>query len=901
MAEPIFRVDLANDARDFRHVATEPGLGMLDRSGSNYAIMQRWFGNLVAEPEWREKDRVSFFVKTDDDARMDHVEVYSATKEDLEGPLNDQYNSIQARLKKARADSPNEQTLHRVLRKNFSAITSDLENGDHEFFLFKYREGRQPWKLVWAWGFQRSDQEPATAVICSNDECRQLLVKHPKEKAHCPGCATYTAGRRRAANRLMGISDRTWLLGTCVGLLLLLAMCVYMGQPQLIVSPAVWEGHQGSRITYQVTEKSWFIFNKDLTSQMVPEPSNQHVLAFPPLSTTAMAVSPGKTSVSFKLGSRVVQATATVTPPPPPKSLLIEPADLQLAVGSTQEVRVMGQYEDIDPIDFTSQVVWSTDDPSILRSYAGKIEGGAPGETRLNAFLLVDAATEKTIRAEAKVVVVEADYQAITVEMEPATVALGGKGKVKVTGRDAQGKEYDLTNSSYLKLSITPEPAAMIQSAGSSPLLVGRQAGDATLQATLQMPGGSEVQDDFAFKVSSESMIVGLEVQPAELSMVVWEGYALGINTSNFTDPIEITSSNPDVVERYRESYSLAARSPGEAIVTVKQADHSATVKVTVVQGDIASLHMVPENINLRVGGEIDVSVQGQLVKERPEGKPPVLGRRFVVAPDALVWAQQPKAENVRFDRGSLVMTGLQATYEPQQVLALLGEEWSALGYVSVVGGGDSMDLSIFTLHPPLALGGSGLRYLGAGTGYLGDRSIRYGRDGLVVADGLGADSILTRAGLGAGNLITEVDGYSLAGLSQREIDEYFRTHPFVNGTRLKFITGNGDVATTVLGTDRIITRLPIRLVEARSLNVTPTDFIAELQIGVLMAGNYRVIDINDRHPLTDWKPLGPQDQAVFRTDTIPRKQGDEYKVLIERDIDGMVSGYEATFQLQLE
>ena len=51
MATQIYRVDLSENARDFQATATEPGLPMLDRQGSNFEILQQWFGTLIAEPD----------------------------------------------------------------------------------------------------------------------------------------------------------------------------------------------------------------------------------------------------------------------------------------------------------------------------------------------------------------------------------------------------------------------------------------------------------------------------------------------------------------------------------------------------------------------------------------------------------------------------------------------------------------------------------------------------------------------------------------------------------------------------------------------------------------------------------------------------------------------------------
>ena len=54
MATRFVRVDLSEEARDYRPIAVEPGVPMLDRSGANPRILFRWLGGMVAEPVWED-------------------------------------------------------------------------------------------------------------------------------------------------------------------------------------------------------------------------------------------------------------------------------------------------------------------------------------------------------------------------------------------------------------------------------------------------------------------------------------------------------------------------------------------------------------------------------------------------------------------------------------------------------------------------------------------------------------------------------------------------------------------------------------------------------------------------------------------------------------------------------
>ena len=84
MATRFVRVDLSETARDYRPIAVEPGVPMLDRSGANSRILFRWLGGMVAEPLW-EGDTVGFYVRDDKGGRLEDVICQPASAQDLPG------------------------------------------------------------------------------------------------------------------------------------------------------------------------------------------------------------------------------------------------------------------------------------------------------------------------------------------------------------------------------------------------------------------------------------------------------------------------------------------------------------------------------------------------------------------------------------------------------------------------------------------------------------------------------------------------------------------------------------------------------------------------------------------------------------------------------------------------
>jgi len=123
MARRFVRVDLSDGARDFRPLAIEPGVAVLDRPGATAKILFKWLGGMVAEPEWR-GDRVDFFVRDDHGGRLEEVVCQPASSEDLQGLLKDDMALLAERLEKAKADSSTERAVLGAVRKHGLMLTA---------------------------------------------------------------------------------------------------------------------------------------------------------------------------------------------------------------------------------------------------------------------------------------------------------------------------------------------------------------------------------------------------------------------------------------------------------------------------------------------------------------------------------------------------------------------------------------------------------------------------------------------------------------------------------------------------------------------------------------------------------------------------------------------------------
>src|SRR5581483_683134 len=129
---------------------------------------------------------------------------------------------LNEQLQRIKPTSPREQALIRASRSALAGLGQAENEGDHEGCFVKYREPGQPWQLVWCWGYRRKDHRTATAMICTNPDCKQLFLRTAKGKTHCPGCATAAVVRdeRRWRRRIPALAA---IVVAAIGLALFVA------------------------------------------------------------------------------------------------------------------------------------------------------------------------------------------------------------------------------------------------------------------------------------------------------------------------------------------------------------------------------------------------------------------------------------------------------------------------------------------------------------------------------------------------------------------------------------------------------------------------------------------------------------------------------------------------------
>lgn len=190
MAERIACIDCSKAPKNFRQIALEPGYPLLDRSNANARILSKWVGRLAAEPE-RRGETISWFIRSEQGARLDGVEVSPIHPKDLTSLLKKELQELESRLNAVEPRTRAEQAVHRTIKENLAHLTKNPGQPEHDSYFLKYRDEQGKWRLLWMWGFERTDpSKKDPTAICIKNDCRSLFLNDSGVGGKCPHCKT---------------------------------------------------------------------------------------------------------------------------------------------------------------------------------------------------------------------------------------------------------------------------------------------------------------------------------------------------------------------------------------------------------------------------------------------------------------------------------------------------------------------------------------------------------------------------------------------------------------------------------------------------------------------------------------------------------------------------------------
>jgi hypothetical protein len=440
MATRFVRVDLSEEARDYRPIAVEPGVPMLDRSGANARILFRWLGGMAAEPVW-DGDLVGFYVRDDQGGRLEEVYCQPATCQDLQGALRDDVAKLRQRLEQSRGETNTERTFRKVLMRSFQNVVDNPGRNDHDSYFFKYKDVLGNWRLVWCWGYERVDQEPAPAVVCTDPDCNLLFVRRPGKSPRCPACSGTIVPRKKKSTRKFAA---LWLL---LLLLLLLGLGIWRPwQPPLVAAPTEYAGAVGTHADYKVYSKGLF-GRKDVTREAIGVSLDRQIAKID-RGGTIRFTGEGTTEILFHYGGRTATATAIATPSPNPNELVsleLSPAGpIDLPLGQMVRLQAFATFGDGRRVQVPSErLKWFCQEKSVpgLELFRDDVAFGAVGATKAGAGPLNVYATyqgRETNRVAFKSVDLDPEVK-LAIDVDRTLRIAGEGGRAVLTASSPRG------------------------------------------------------------------------------------------------------------------------------------------------------------------------------------------------------------------------------------------------------------------------------------------------------------------------------------------------------------------------------------------------------------------------------------------------------------------------------
>ena len=640
MATRFVRIDLSDNARDFRPVAIEPGVPLLDRANGNGKILLRWFGGLVAEPEW-EGESVYFFVCDDYGGRLEEVACYPASEDDLGGCLRKDLELLKERLEAAKAESSTQRAVLRAVHQSLTPLLDDTTRLDRDNYFFCYQDVDRRWRLVWCPGYQRTDQTPGRSVICSNRACRLLYVRRQGASGKCPGCQAPPVERPKPQVPPVRIPKSLVAL-----LLLLLAIgmgyWLWKNRPVVVADnvkpadPVVTEqptpevdpskptevkisSKQGDSVTFPVgAEFTDFRIEAFYSSGYKRFVTKKATLRVPdgenaPLEIsdgTLIGLKPGKVDIhaEFEGVSTKTPLHAEVTATLQADQLQVRPAsEVKVTPGESipVEAEAFWKGNSRGVINALSGLSWKSSDEKVARASGGTVTGVNLGEATLKAQY-ADLASDPT-----KVEVVASDGDPLVVAPKAMRLRVGQSARLGVDLTLVRGEgataidvsnECKISSASQDKVRYLPEAQAIL---GVAPgvSVVAFSHGEQMASTSVEVVEAAVAADGEVLIEPATGILSPGQGESLRVFVLTKEGTRI-----DQTATATWNSSAPTVATV--EKGQLRAIAPGTARLTAAVPGVQATGHATMIVQDqpVQSLVVEPSALRLQVGDRAELS-----------------------------------------------------------------------------------------------------------------------------------------------------------------------------------------------------------------------------------------------------------------------------------------------------
>ena len=407
---------------------------------------------------------------------LEEVICQPASAQDLQGLLRDDLAKLRQRLDQSRGETPTERTLRKILLRTFEELVDNPARTDLDSYFFRYRDVMGNWRLIWCWGYERLDHEPAPSVVCTDRIATCCLSAVPARVPAAPvarGCSR----PGRSARPIGGLPP--W---PCLLLLLLLGGVGWwlMRPAALVATPAQFTGPVGTRIDCQIMEKGLFK-KKDVTHDTIGITWDPRVARFNQATGSIRLTGVGQTKIEFQYDGRKAEVVVVATASANPDKLVIMPGTVDLAVGTTARLEGFRriQRRHAGRSDRGHRVGPAERRQGLCPWQPGR--GPGPGQFHDRRPLpRRSARTARMSRPRPR----STWPRAISSRSMSASIrrpsASACSGKVHIDAVTSDGKHYNLLESSQLKTEVSPGYVATLQ----RETLQGQRVGNGKLAAS---------------------------------------------------------------------------------------------------------------------------------------------------------------------------------------------------------------------------------------------------------------------------------------------------------------------------------------------------------------------------------------------------------------------------------
>ena len=325
------------------------------------------------------------------------------------------------------------------------------------------------------------------------------------------------------------------------------------------------------------------------------------------------AVARGTATVSAVMPHTQISGSTTVTVTAATlTSISVEPIELSLAAGTSEQLTATGLFSDGTKLDLTGEADWTTTSSSIAVvgntiGNHGLVTGVAVGNVTITATLLGKSGSSS-------VTVTSATLTSIEISPAAPRVAVGTSVELAAIGEFSDGSTEDLTQSATWASS-APNIVSVSNLANKQGIATGLNIGQSTVSANVEgIVGSTRVTVTPAVLVAIDVFPANLTIASGEQAQMIAIGVFSDATTLNITSSVLWSSSDSGsltVSNLPGRNGQVKGVAPGVPTVTAELEGISGSETVTVTTATLSSIVVTPEDSSIEKGTNIQLTATG--------------------------------------------------------------------------------------------------------------------------------------------------------------------------------------------------------------------------------------------------------------------------------------------------